>query len=116
MLNDSRTWLGVVAKLILSRLGLFSHKPVAVAASSVIRPGEVQRISAGTGISHSEYTASKTEPVHFLQIWIIPAERGLKPGYEERSFNLEKSSGNWLRLAALNSPPGTIRRQRIMMQ
>src|SRR5918996_4066962 len=68
--------------------------------SSVIRVGDVQRMSAGTGISHSEYNASKSEPVHFLQIWIIPDETGLKPGYEQRSFNLQEKSGTWVLVAA----------------
>lgn len=53
---------------------------------AVIRPGELQRMSAGTGIQHSEFNASATDPLHLLQIWILPAARGLKPGYEQTAF------------------------------
>jgi quercetin 2,3-dioxygenase len=70
---------------------------------SVIRPGDVQRMSAGTGVTHSEYNASKSEPVHFLQIWLIPSERGIAPGYEQRAFADDTRRGR-LRLVA--SPDG----------
>src|SRR5215475_1489502 len=70
---------------------------------SVIRPGDVQRMSAGTGVHHSEFNASKTDPVHFLQIWIEPAERGIEPSYEEKRFDDASKRGK-LRLIA--SPDG----------
>lgn len=70
---------------------------------SVIRPGEVQRMTAGTGVRHSEYNHSKQDPVHFLQIWILPRERNLPPGYEQKRFE-DADKRNALRLVA--SPDG----------
>ncbi|HUP93002.1 MAG TPA: pirin family protein [Solimonas sp.] len=65
--------------------GALSHQD-SLGTGAVIRPGEMQRMTAGTGIAHSEFNASSAEPVHFLQIWIMPAADGLKPGYEQRAF------------------------------
>ena len=70
---------------------------------SVIRPGDVQRMSAGTGVAHSEYNASDRDPVHFLQIWIEPNVRGIQPSYEEKRFEPAAKRGQ-LRLIA--SPDG----------
>ena len=88
--------------------GALAHKD-STGTSSVIRVGDVQRMSAGTGISHSEYNASPTEPVHFLQIWILPNQTGLKPGYEQRSFELEKNSGSWVLVAAPDARDGAVK-------
>jgi len=70
---------------------------------SVIRPGDVQRMTAGTGVAHSEFNASQSEPVHLLQIWILPNQRNLTPGYEQKAFGEDERRGQ-LRLIA--SPDG----------
>lgn len=72
-----------------------------IGTGSVIRPGDVQRMSAGRGIAHSEYNASREEPVHFLQIWIEPGELGIAPGYEQKRFDDEEKRDR-LRLVASN--------------
>ena len=78
--------------------GALEHKD-SLGNGSVLRPGYVQRMSAGTGVRHSEFNHSPSELVHFLQIWIIPDQRDLQPSYEERAFPHEKRDGR-LRLIA----------------
>jgi redox-sensitive bicupin YhaK (pirin superfamily) len=82
--------------------GALEHKD-SIGTGSVIRPGDLQRMSAGTGIRHSEYNHSKDAPVHFLQIWIVPERGGLEPGYEQKTFPLKDRNG---RLALLGSRDG----------
>ncbi|WP_455196862.1 pirin family protein [Kaarinaea lacus] len=75
---------------------------------SIIRPGEVQRMSAGTGITHSEYNASDTESVRFLQIWIIPSKRGISPGYEQQQFADSEVHGKLLLVASADGRDGSV--------
>ena len=82
--------------------GELSHKD-SRGNTGVIRNGDVQRMSAGTGIMHSEFNASVAEPVHFLQIWIQPDKPGIAPRYEDRSFPIEKGRN---RLCLIASPDG----------
>jgi len=83
--------------------GELAHKD-STGTSSVIRPGDVQRMSAGRGVMHSEFNASHSKPVHFLQIWIQPNVAGIEPGYEEKRFGPEQKRG---RLRLIASPDGT---------
>lgn len=78
--------------------GALQHRD-SLGTGSVIRPGEVQRMSAGTGIRHSEFNSSATDPVHFLQIWILPEAKGFAPSYEQKTFG-DAELGNRLRLVA----------------
>ncbi len=80
--------------------GALQHRD-SLGSGSVIRPGDVQRMTAGTGIRHSEFNPSPDEPVHLLQIWILPDQKGLTPSYEERKFTADERSGK-LRLVASN--------------
>lgn len=82
--------------------GALEHKD-SLGTGSIIRPGDAQRMTAGTGITHSEFNASSTETVHLLQIWILPDRRGLPPGYEQKAFPEAAKRG---RLCLLASPDG----------
>jgi redox-sensitive bicupin YhaK (pirin superfamily) len=82
--------------------GALEHED-SMGTGSVIRPGDVQRMSAGTGVTHSEFNASQSDLVHFLQIWLIPGQRGIAPSYEQKTFSREEKKG---RLRTVASPDG----------
>ncbi len=87
--------------------GSLEHKD-SIGTGSVIKPGEVQRMSAGTGIMHSEFNHSKTEPVHFLQIWLLPEREGLAPGYQQQNFSPAKTPGKLQLVAARDGREGSV--------
>jgi redox-sensitive bicupin YhaK (pirin superfamily) len=87
--------------------GQLAHKD-STGVSSVIRPGEVQRMSAGTGVHHSEFNPSETEPTHFLQIWIEPEQEGLPPSYEQRAFPAAERHGRLRLVAARDGQDGAV--------
>ena len=88
--------------------GALEHKD-SMGTGSVIRPGEVQRMSAGTGVTHSEYNASGSEPVHLLQIWLLPEQKGIAPSYEQREFPRFERQGKLQLLAAKESANGALK-------
>ncbi|HEY2512089.1 MAG TPA: pirin family protein [Polyangiaceae bacterium] len=82
--------------------GALEHKD-SMGTGSIIRPGDVQRMTAGTGVRHSEFNASKTDQVHFLQIWLLPAAPNLLPEYEQKTFSAPERQG---KLRVVASPDG----------
>jgi len=88
--------------------GELGHKD-SLGNGSVIRPGEIQRMSAGTGIRHSEMNASVEAPVHFLQIWIEPDEAGHTPSYEQVELNSDAGENGFTPIATPGGGPGAIR-------
>lgn len=87
--------------------GGLAHKD-SLGTGSVIQPGDVQRMSAGTGIRHSEFNASESDPVHFLQIWIIPERRGLAPSYEQKTFAAEEKMGKLRLVGSRDGRDGSV--------
>ena len=87
--------------------GSLEHKD-SIGTGSVIQPGEVQRMSAGKGIQHSEFNHSKAESVHFLQIWLLPDTKDLPPSYEQRNFSPAKNPGKLHLVAARDGREGAV--------
>jgi len=88
--------------------GALAHQD-STGTEGVIRPGDVQRMSAGTGVFHSEFNASKTEPVHFLQIWIQPSKMGVEPGYEQKTFATPEKQGRLRVVASPDAREGSVK-------
>ena len=87
--------------------GELAHKD-SMGNGSTIRPGDVQRMSAGSGVRHSEFNPSSREPVHFLQIWIQPDRQGIDPGYEEKRFPLQEKRGHLRIIASPDQADGSV--------
>ncbi len=87
--------------------GALAHKD-SIGTGSVIRPGDVQVMSAGTGIRHSEFNASKVEPVHFLQIWLLPERQGLQPRYDQKTFPESEKRGRLRLIASHDARDGSL--------
>ncbi|GAB4478394.1 MAG: pirin family protein [Elainellaceae cyanobacterium] len=87
--------------------GSLAHKD-SMGNAATIGVNEVQKITAGTGIAHSEFNPSQTEGVHLLQIWILPEEAGLTPNYEEKVFPAELKRGQWRRIASRTGADGAV--------
>jgi len=90
--------------------GALEHKDSS-GGGGVIRPGEIQFMRAGSGVTHSEFNHSKTDPVHFLQVWIIPDTQDLKPAYAQRTFDQEAAARSFLLLASRDGRENSIQVQ-----
>ena len=88
--------------------GALAHKD-SMGTDGVLRPGDVQRMSAGTGVVHSEFNGSKTDPVHFLQIWIKPDAKGMAPRYEQKTFPAADKRGRLCLVASPDGDAGSLR-------
>lgn len=88
--------------------GALEHRD-SMGNGSIIRPGDVQRMTAGTGVSHSEFNPSESEPVHLLQIWILPESDGLPPSYEEKHFGDEERRGRLRLIASTDGREGSVK-------
>jgi len=87
--------------------GELEHKD-SMGNGSIIKPGDVQRMTAGTGITHSEHNPSENDAVHFLQIWILPDEQNVKPGYEQKHFSEKDKRGKFLLVASKEGRDGSV--------
>lgn len=87
--------------------GALEHKD-SMGNGSIIKPGEVQRLSAGTGITHSEYNHSKDQQVHFLQIWFLPEKRDIEPGYAQKAFSEAEKRGKFKLVASREGRDGSV--------
>lgn len=87
--------------------GALAHRD-SMGNGSVIHPGDVQRMSAGSGVRHSEFNGSQSEDVHFLQIWIIPDQQGIDPGYEQKHFAVADRRGRLRLIAAPKGAEGAV--------
>jgi redox-sensitive bicupin YhaK (pirin superfamily) len=88
--------------------GALEHRD-SMGNGSVLRPGEFQRMTAGTGIRHSEFNPSTTELVHLYQIWLLPERNGLTPGYEQKAFSEEDQQGRWRVVASRDAEDGALK-------
>jgi len=88
--------------------GALAHKD-SMGTGSVIRPGDVQRMSAGTGVVHSEMNPSPNEPVHFFQIWLLPEKRGIEPSYEQKRFETPEKQGRLKLVASQDARDGAVK-------
>lgn len=94
-----------IVTIVLS--GQLQHKD-SMGNTEVIRPGEVQRMSAGTGVFHSEFNPSATDPVHLYQIWILPAKHGVTPSYEQTKFDLDTAKNQLMLVASPDGAKGSV--------